>query len=103
MPDDPLAPPPLDRDAFAARYGPCALVAGGAVGMGAEYCRQIAATGLDLLILDRDEAALQVTADELRATVDVGTSVVDLGQPADELLVALRNAIGGRDIGLLVA
>jgi short-subunit dehydrogenase len=103
MPDDPLAPPPLDGEAFAARYGPCALVAGGAVGMGAEYCRQIAATGLDLLILDRDEAALQVTADELRATVDVTTAVIDLGQPADDLLVALRNAIGGREIGLLVA
>jgi short-subunit dehydrogenase len=106
MPRDPAAPPPLDRAVFAARYGPRALVAGGAVGMGAEYCRQIAATGLDLLILDRDEAALAATAAELRsapAAVDVATAVVDLGQPADRLLDALRRAVGDREIGLVVA
>ena len=103
MPDDPLAPPPLDPAAFAARYGPVALVAGGAVGMGAEYCRQIAATGLELLILDRDEEALEATATELRSTVAVSTAVVDLGRPADELLDALRRAVGEREIGLLVA
>src|SRR5262249_16132917 len=72
------------------------------VGMGAEYCRQIAATGLDLLILDRDEAALEATARELRASVEVATAVVDLGQPADPLLAALRRAVGEREIGLLV-
>ncbi len=106
MPRDPAAPPPLDRKVFAARYGPRALVAGGAVGMGAEYCRQIAATGLDLLILDRDEPALAATAAELRSApgaVDVATAVVDLGQPADRLLDALRRAVGDREIGLVVA
>src|SRR5436309_7531789 len=106
MPVDPDAPPPLDRAAFAARYGPCALVAGGAVGMGAEYCRQIAATGIELLILDRDEPALAATAAELRSApgaVDVATAVIDLGQPADSLLDALRRAVGDREIGLLVA
>ena len=106
MPDDPLAPPPLDRDAFAARYGPVAMVAGGAIGMGAEYCRQIAATGIDLLVLDRDEAALNATAAELRAApgaVEVTTAVLDLGRPAGELLDALRGVVGDREIGLLVA
>jgi short-subunit dehydrogenase len=106
MPRDPAAPPPLDREVFAARYRPRALVAGGAVGMGAEYCRQIAATGLDLLILDRDESALAATAAELRsapAAVDVASAVVDLGQPADRLLDALRRAVGDREIGLVVA
>jgi len=106
MPHDPLAPPPLDRAAFAARYGPVALVAGGAIGMGAEYCRQIAATGIDLLVLDRDEAALEATARALRAaddTVDVTTAVVDLGRPATEVLDAVRSAVADREIGLLVA
>src|SRR5262249_53197193 len=87
------------------RYGPCALVAGGAIGMGAEYCRQLAGTGLDLVVLDRDAAALDATAHELRAafgSIDVTTAVVDLGQPADALLDAVRAAVGGREIGLLV-
>jgi hypothetical protein len=102
--DDTL--PPLDPTAFTARYGPCALVAGGATGMGAEYCRQLAATGLDLVILDRDEPALEATARELRSApgaVDVVTAVVDLGQPHAPLLDAVRRAVGDLEIGLLVA
>src|SRR5690349_1412299 len=92
--------PPVDRAAFAARYGPRALVAGGATGMGAEYCRQIAAMGIDLVILDRDEPALDATARELQSAfdgVDVVTAVVDLGQPAERLLDAVRRAVGERE------
>jgi short-subunit dehydrogenase len=106
MPRDDNAFPPIDPGAFAARYGRRALVAGGAIGMGAEYCRQLAATGLDLLVLDRDAAALDATAGELRAAfgaIDVATAVVDLGQPADALLGAVRSAVGEHEIGLLVA
>ncbi len=96
----------VERETFARKYGPRALVAGGANGMGAEYCRQIAALGLDLLILDRDATALAATADELRAAerpVDVVTAVVDLAEPADALLDAVRKAVGDLEIGLLVA
>jgi uncharacterized protein len=106
MPDAHAELPPIDRAAFVGRYGPRAVVAGGASGMGAEYCRQIAATGIDLVILDRDESALDATATELRSApdgVDVVTAVVDLGQPAKGLLDALRGAIGDLEIGLLVA
>jgi len=97
---------PVDRETFARKFGPRALVAGGAHGMGAEYCRQIAGLGLDLLILDRDADALEATASELRAAdrpVDVETAVVDLGARADALLDALRRAVGELEIGLLVA
>jgi short-subunit dehydrogenase len=106
MPDDRAALPPVDRAAFAGRYGPRALVAGGASGMGAEYCRQIAAMGIDLVILDRDESALDATASELRSApdaVDVVSAVVDLGQPAERLLDVVRRAVGDLEIGLLVA
>ena len=97
---------PVDRAAFAERYGPRALVAGGATGIGAEYCRQIAATGIDLVILDRDAAGLDATASELRSApdaVDVVTAVVDLGQPAERLLDEVRSTVGDLEIGLLVA
>jgi short-subunit dehydrogenase len=106
MPDEQAELPPVDREVFAARYGPRALVAGGATGMGAEYCRQIAAMGLDLVVLDRDEPALDATAAELRSApepVDVVTAVVDLGQPAPQLLESVRRVVGDREIGLLVA
>jgi short-subunit dehydrogenase len=96
---------PVDGPAFAARYGPRALVTGGANGIGVEYCRQIAATGLDLVILDRDEAGLGAVAAEVRAehAVDVVTAVVDLAQPADRLVDDVHRAVGDREISLLVA
>ena len=106
MADDRAELPPVDPAAFAGRYGPRALVAGGASGMGAEYCRQIAATGIDLVILDRDEPALDATASELRSApdaVDVMTAVVDLGQPSERLLDVVRRVVGDLEIGLLVA
>ncbi len=106
MPEPENELPPLDRAAFAVRYGPRALVAGGANGLGAEYCRQIAATGIDLLILDRDESGLGAIAGELRAApdaVDIVTAAVDLGQPSAPLLDEVRRVVGDLEIGLLVA
>jgi short-subunit dehydrogenase len=106
MPEAPAELPPVDKAAFVGRYGPRALVAGGAVGMGAEYCRQLAALGLDLVILDRDESALAETAAELQSMpnpIDVVTAVVDLGQPFEPLLDDLRRVVGDLEISLLVA
>jgi short-subunit dehydrogenase len=107
MPEAQAELPPVNREVFATRYGPRALVAGGATGMGAEYCRQIAAMGLDLVVLDRDESALEATAAELRSaaphSVDVVSAVVDLGQPAAPLLESVRRVVGDLEIGLLVA
>src|SRR3954449_7220609 len=94
---------PLDAADFRNRYGPCALVTGGANGIGAEYCRQIAAAGFDLVILDRDEQGLHAIARELASTATVTTAVVDLALPSEELLGALRYATRGLEIGLLVA
>jgi short-subunit dehydrogenase len=100
-----MMPDPVDAASFTARYGPCALVTGGANGIGADYCRQLVALGMDLLILDRDEAALDEIARELggTGTGTVKTSVVDLAWPEDRLLVALREMTRDREVGLLVA
>ncbi len=69
-------------DAFRDRYGPVALVAGAAVGLGAEYARQLAARGLDLVLVDRETATLDDTARALRSQTqrDVRTIVLDLAR-----------------------
>jgi hypothetical protein len=87
---------------FSERYGPCAVVAGAAVGLGAEYAAQIAAQGLDLVLLDRDAEALRATADTLRAAhaVTVRTLTVDLAQ--SDLLDRIRPTTAAAEIGLLV-
>src|SRR5579883_3481671 len=67
---------------FRARYGPWALVAGAAMGLGAEFARQLAGRGLALVLLDCDAAALEATAASIAAAhaVAVRPVVVDLGR-----------------------
>ena len=43
---------------FADKYGPWALVTGASGGIGAEFSRQLAGRGLNLVVTGRDEARL---------------------------------------------
>lgn len=55
---------------------------GASSGLGAEYARQLAARGDDLVLVARDEAALSALAQELPG-VDVEVLTADLLDPAD--------------------
>jgi short-subunit dehydrogenase len=90
------------NDEFRARYGPWAVVAGAAVGLGAEYARQIAARGLDVALIDRDEVPLRATAEEIRSgsRVSVRALCLDLARP--DVAQAARPLIADVEVGLLV-
>src|SRR5882672_8295692 len=66
---------------FSKRYGPWALVAGASEGLGAEFARQIAARGVNVLAIALDRERLEGTASEIRAAsgVEVRPVVLDLG------------------------
>ncbi len=87
---------------FRSRYGPRALIAGAAVGLGAEYARQIAAQGLDLVLLDRDDEVLHATADEIHARHGVQTVAITVDLARTDLVNVLRAQGADADIGLLV-
>jgi uncharacterized protein len=92
----------MSADDFVARYGTHALVAGAAVGLGAEYARQLAARGLDLVLVDRDPETLEATARGIRADTkrDVRTLVLDLADP--DVATRVTAATDDLGIGLLV-
>src|SRR5256885_15467132 len=82
---------------FAERYGPLAVVTGAAVGMGAAFARDLAGRGVDLLLVDRDERALETCALELQeGGANAETLVVDLSErgAADQVTDAARDDLG---------
>jgi short-subunit dehydrogenase len=87
---------------FRARYGPWAVVAGASTGLGAEFARQLAGRGLNVLLLARRKDVTEQLAAELSAAhkVEARAAAVDLGAP--DLLQQLRAATGGLEVGLVV-
>ncbi len=87
---------------FSQRYGPWALIAGGAQGIGEAYSRHVAARGLNVVILDISEDALNefVPTIEREYGVDCLGVEIDLARP--DLLGAVTQAVGEREIGLLI-
>ncbi len=84
-------------------YGPWAIVTGASSGIGDQFARQLAAAGLNLILVARREARLTALKSELESqhSVTVELQVLDLGvvDAIDQLLAALA----GRDIGLVVS
>ncbi|MFN7956294.1 MAG: SDR family NAD(P)-dependent oxidoreductase [bacterium] len=81
-------------EAFRAKYGPWALVAGASEGIGAEFARELARRGLHLVLAARRLEPLEAFANELRSRH--GTEVRALS-------VDLANADAVRELGRIGA
>jgi short-subunit dehydrogenase len=94
--------PPGNSDQFRMHYGPWALIAGASHGLGAEYAKQIAARGVNVVIVARhaDELAVLGQSIEQAYGVEVRTLVLDLAQA--ENVTTLIQQTADLEIGLLV-
>lgn len=82
-------------------YGPWAVIAGGSEGVGASFARQLAESGLNLVLLARKPGPLAETAEAARALgVEVRTLAVDLVEP--DALEQIREVTDDVEVGLLV-
>ena len=88
---------------FSSRYGPWALVTGAARGLGAEYSRQIASRGINVVMVDLLTDELERTAEEVRKTSgrEVATITADLSQA--DFIGSILKRVEGLEIGLLVS
>ncbi|WP_406249872.1 SDR family NAD(P)-dependent oxidoreductase [Microbacterium sp. M] len=83
---------------------PTALITGASAGLGAEFARQLAGRGADLVLVARSAGALDALADELRAHdgVAVEVLVADLLDDADVARVVSRIGDAEQPIDLLI-
>jgi hypothetical protein len=81
-----------------------ALITGGTSGIGAEFARQLAESGTDLVLVARNENRLTETASGLRAEFGIAVETIsaDLAIRDDVVRVALRLADADRPIDVFV-
>jgi hypothetical protein len=91
-----------EGDDLLRKYGPWALVTGAAQGIGAEFAEQIAAAGLNLVLVDVEADRLSERCNSLRERHPVEIRPVVLDLRREDLLDSLLPEVAGLEIGLLV-
>jgi uncharacterized protein len=87
---------------FSVRYGPWALIAGAAMGLGRAFARALAARGLNLVLLDQRPEQLEELAAEIRTACGVSTRTLALDLAHPELQNVVTNVTADIEVGLLV-
>lgn len=83
------------------KYGPWAVIAGGSEGVGAEFARMLAETGVNLVLIARKPGPLEETAQRCRTHgVEVRTVAADLLDPGAVMRIADQTA--DIEVGLLI-
>jgi len=88
--------------AFSQQYGPWALIAGGAQGIGEAYARHLAKKGLNLVIVDLSAQAIGALLPELEREYKVETLGIELDLAQPDTLDIVTAAIGDRQVGMLI-
>jgi short-subunit dehydrogenase len=89
----------LDRETF----GPWAVVTGASSGIGKEFARQLAANGLNLVLVARRLPLLDDLGHQLAATYGVQYRAVGVDLTEPDFLATLEAATEDLDIGLLIS
>ncbi|GAB3283282.1 SDR family NAD(P)-dependent oxidoreductase [Parahaliea aestuarii] len=87
---------------FGERYGPWVLVTGASAGIGREFARQLAARGLNLVLVARRAGLLEELATELAQQHRIDTRTLALDLSSEAALAPLLATLDTLDIGLLV-
>ncbi len=87
---------------FAERYGPWGLVTGASSGIGAEFARQLAGRGLNVVLVARRQDRLQQVSQEVESSSGVGTRIIVSDLTAKDGCRHVIEETANLDIGLLV-
>lgn len=93
----------MNTDNFRAKYGPWAIVTGASSGIGAEFCRQLAAMGMNLVMVARRQDRMQQLADTLMRECNIETRIVSADLTKEDFLASVIEMTKDLEIGLLVS
>jgi short-subunit dehydrogenase len=85
------------------QFGPWALVTGASSGIGKEFARQIAAAGINVVLVARRESLLSDFGRGLSQNVDVKYRVIAMDLSQESFIDALAENTNDLDIGLVVS
>src|SRR5258707_3733749 len=85
------------------RFGPWALVTGSWAGIGKEFARKIAASGMNVVLVARREDLLKEVGGEFSKRYGVEHRVVVLDVSREDFIGRLASATDDLDIGLVIS
>jgi len=85
------------------RFGPWAVITGASSGIGQEFARQIAASGIHVALVARREALLRTVGAECTRASGVQHRIISLDVSEPDFLPVLADATRDLDIGLVVS
>ena len=85
------------------QFGPWALVTGASSGIGKEFARQIAAAGINVVLVARREALLVEVGRIISQDFDVEQRVIAIDLSQEGFLTRLAEATNDLDIGLVIS
>ena len=88
---------------FADRYGPWAVIAGASEGTGRAFARQIAAQGVNCVLLARRREPLEELAGQLQAVHGITCVVAPVDLSTADAVEQVHTAVGSREVGLFVS
>lgn len=91
-----------DRRRFREQYGPWAIVGGASEGIGEAFCHQLAASGLNLIMVARRKAPLDTLAAEIVARHGIQIETVAADLSSEHIVDELADVVDDKLVGLLV-
>src|SRR5689334_20786448 len=85
------------------KFGPWAVVTGASSGIGKEFARQLAASGLNVVLVARRLALLEELGSQLTKEFGVQYRAISVDLSEENFLDKIAAATNGLDVGLLVS
>ncbi|MCW3125640.1 MAG: Short-chain dehydrogenase/reductase [Bacteroidetes bacterium] len=84
------------------KYGPLALIAGASEGIGAAFATQLAASGMDLILVARRKEPLGILAASLKEKYNIEVTCITCDLASVDAAMQLQKVVGEKEINLLV-